>query len=106
MADSIPGARTGRRLRAMSECASADMTEIHELVRVFEKLTDEHRVLVLAFANALLAREMLRLPSSEPRDEAEWRAWVARVQARGRQAVAREVERLRAAGLADETGPP
>ena len=77
------------------------MTEIHEVVRVIEQLDDEDRALVLAFAELLL----LRLPSSEPRDEAEWRAWVSRVQMRGSRVFAREMERLRAAGLADEKGP-
>jgi hypothetical protein len=73
------------------------MAAIHEIVRVIEMLDDDDRALVLAFANALLDREILRIPSSEPRDEAEWRAWVGRVQARGRQALARKMERLRAA---------
>jgi hypothetical protein len=78
---------------------------IHQIVRVIKALNDEDRALVLAFANALLDREMLRLPSSEPRDEAEWRAWVGRVQARGVLVLARELARLQAAGLANETGP-
>ena len=77
---------------------------MQEVVRVVEALTEEDRALVLAFANALREREALRLPSSEPRDEAEWRAWVGRVQTRGAHVIAREIERMRAAGLANENG--
>ncbi len=32
-------------------------------------------------------------------------AWIGRVQMRGAQVIAREIERMRAAGLADEHGP-
>jgi hypothetical protein len=78
---------------------------MQEVVRVVEELNEEDRALVLAFANSLREREAMRLPSSNPRDESEWRAWVERVQARGAHVLAREIERMRAAGLADEKGP-
>jgi hypothetical protein len=78
---------------------------MQEVVRVVEALTEEDQALVLAFANALREREALRLPSSEPRDESEWSAWVGRVQSRGAHVIALEIERMREAGLADEKGP-
>ena len=78
---------------------------LQDVVRVLEALTEEDQALVLEFANALREREAMRLPSSDPRDESEWRAWVGRVQARGAHVLAREIERMRAAGLADEKGP-
>ena len=78
---------------------------MQEVVRVVEALTEEDRTLVLAFANALREREALRLPTSERTDGPEWRAWVGRMQTRGGHAMAREIERMRAAGLVDETGP-
>jgi hypothetical protein len=80
-------------------------TAMQDVVRVLAELSEEDRRLVVAFANVLREREALRLPSSEPRDELEWRAWVERVQLRGRDAIAREIERMRAAGRADEKGP-
>jgi hypothetical protein len=98
---SIPGAST-------QECPTSDeqMTgAVQELMRVVEGLKEEDQALVLAFANAIREREALRLPTSQPRDESEWRAWVGRVQTRGAQVLACEIERMRAAGLTDEKGP-